>query len=125
MDKRQPSVTTIDDYIAAFDAPTRERLSRVRGCIAKAAPEATEKISYGMPTFYLHGNLVHFAAMKHHLGFYPTSSGIACFTEELAPYVTSKGAVQFPYEGEVPYALIERITRHRVAENQAKRKPRG
>ena len=122
MDRKKPVAKTIDAYIAGFDKPTQEILQKIRECIAKGARGATEKISYGMPTFYLNGNLVHFAAMKHHIGFYPTSSGIANFTKELASYVTSKGAVQFPYDRPIPYAIIEKITRFRMQENVTKGK---
>jgi uncharacterized protein YdhG (YjbR/CyaY superfamily) len=113
---------TIDEYIAQFDPPIRDLLQTVRNCIARCAPDAVEKISYGMPTFFQHGNLVHFAAMKHHLGFYPTASGISHFTKELKPYASSKGAVRFPYDQPIPYDLIEKITRFRVTENLEKKK---
>jgi uncharacterized protein YdhG (YjbR/CyaY superfamily) len=88
--------------------------------IHAAAPEATEKISYQMPTFFLHGNLVHFAAFKHHIGFYPVPSGIEAFAAELAPYKRSKGAVQFPLDQPLPHDLITRIVDFRVAENRQK-----
>ena len=89
--------------------------------IHQAAPEATEKISYQMPTFYLRGNLVHFAAFKHHIGFYPVPSGIAAFEEELAPYKRSKGAVQFPLDQAMPHELISKIVKFRAAENLKKK----
>jgi uncharacterized protein YdhG (YjbR/CyaY superfamily) len=96
----------------------QETLHRIRAVIREAAPEATEKISYGMPTFYQKGNLVHFGVHKHHIGFYPAPSGIDAFQEELAAYKGAKGSVQFPLDEPVPYQLIERIVRFRVAENQ-------
>ncbi|MGD0707569.1 MAG: DUF1801 domain-containing protein, partial [Anaerolineaceae bacterium] len=83
----------------------------------EAAPEATEKISYQIPTFYLKGNLVHFAAFKNHIGFFPTSSGIEKFKDELSSYVVSKGTARFPLGKPIPYDLISRITKFRVAEN--------
>ena len=91
-------------------------LERLRTIIAQEAPEAIEKISYGMPTFYLHGNLVHFAAAKHHIGFYPTPSGVEAFKSELEGLKWSKGAIQFPYDAPLPEALIRKIVRFRVFE---------
>lgn len=115
----QPSAaySTIDEYIAQFPPEIREKLEALRRTIAAAAPEATEKISYQMPTFYLHGNLVHFAAHPHHIGFYPAPSGITAFASALARYKTSKGAVQFPLDAPLPLALVSEIVRFRVAEN--------
>lgn len=111
---------TIDEYIAGFPGEVRVRLERIRQTIRKAAPEAEEAIAYRMPTFRLNGNLVHFAAFQKHIGFYPTPSGVENFRKELAPYATSKGAIQFPLDRPVPYALIGRIVKLRVKENQAK-----
>ncbi len=110
----------VDDYIATFPPDVRALLETMRTAIRAAAPEATEKISYGMPTFALHGNLVHFAALKHHIGFYPTPSGITAFPQEMAPYTTTKGAAQFPLDQPLPLDLITRIVRFRVKENLAK-----
>lgn len=109
--------TTIDEYIRQFDPEIREKLERLRAVIKEAAPDAVEKISYQMPTFYLYGNLVHFAAFKSHIGFYPAPSGIEVFNEEIAKYKWAKGSVQFPMEQPIPYELIGRIVRFRVAEN--------
>jgi uncharacterized protein YdhG (YjbR/CyaY superfamily) len=120
MDRKPPVAKSIDDYISSFDEPKRTVLLEVRRRIAKAAPNATEKVSYGMPTFHQGENLVHFAAMKNHLGFYPTPSGIAHFAKELTGYVTSKGAIQYPWNQPMPYALMERITRFRVKEAKVK-----
>jgi len=108
---------TIDDYILGFKGDIQLILHRVRETIRAAAPEATEKISYGMPTFYLEGNLVHFAAHAHHLGFYPAPSGLEAFRKKISRYKNSKGAVQFPFDQPVPYELIAEIVRFRVAEN--------
>jgi uncharacterized protein YdhG (YjbR/CyaY superfamily) len=116
---------TIDAYIAAQPESVRDVLRQTRKTIAKAAPGATETISYGIPTFVLGRNLVHFGANKTHLGFYPSPSGIEAFTAELAGYKTSKGAVQFPFDQPVPYDLIEKITRYRVAEETARKKPQA
>ena len=98
----------------------RTILTGLRAVIRKAAPEAIEKISYGMPTFYFHGNLVHFAACKNHIGFYPTSSGIAEFAGELKGCKTSKGAVQFPLDLPLPSEVIRKIVEFRVRENKQK-----
>ena len=111
---------SIDEYIAAFPEAVQKLLMEMRANIKAAAPEAEEKISYQMPTFYLKGNLVHFAAYKNHIGFYPTSSGIAAFEQRLSAYKSSKGAVQFPLDQPIPYELVAEIVRFRVQENLAK-----
>lgn len=110
----------VDQYISNFPVHIQEKLNAIRNAIREAAPEAIEKISYQMPTFYLNGNLVHFAGMKNHLGFYPTPSGIEAFSEQLSMYKSSKGAVQFPYDKEIPYELIKEVVRFRVVENMKK-----
>lgn len=114
--------STIDEYIASFPAETQTLLQAIRQVIKDAAPTATEKISYQMPTFYLNGNLVHFAAWKTHIGFYPTSSGTAIFKEDLADYEYSKGTIKFPIAKPLPLELISRIVRFRVEENTGKPK---
>ena len=111
---------TIDDYIQRFPAHIQKILAELRLSIRLAAPQAIEKISYQMPTFYLHGNLVHFAAFKSHIGFYPTPSGISGFREELQKYKTSKGAVQFPLGQPLPLELVKKIVAFRVTENLEK-----
>lgn len=95
-------------------------LEKLRQTIRTAAPDATEKISYRIPTFYLNGNLVHFAAFKHHIGFYPTSSGVSAFQDELSKYKTSKGAIQFPLDKPLPLELVKKIVGFRVTENLKK-----
>ena len=112
---------TIDEYIRSFPKEIQARLEDLRALIRKAAPEATEKISYRMPTFFLKGNLVHFAAHAHHMGFYPTPSGINHFKNELEGYVCSKGAIQFPLEKPFPQELIRRIVEFRRDENMKKK----
>lgn len=109
----------IDEYIVQFPDGTQAILNKLRKVIKETAPEATEKISYQMPTFALHGNLVHFAAYKNHIGFYPAPSGIAKFKEELSSYKGAKGSVQFPIDKELPYELIKRIVKFRVEENKS------
>ena len=111
------SITTIDEYIANAAEEDRETLRELRRVISEAAPEATEKISYQMPTFFLYGNLVHFAAFKGHFGFYPAPTGIEAFQEDLSKYKGSKGAIQFPKDEQLPYELIVRIVKFRVEEN--------
>jgi uncharacterized protein YdhG (YjbR/CyaY superfamily) len=109
---------TIDEYIAAFPLEIQSILSNIREIVRKLAPEATEKISYQMPTFYLNGNLVHFAAFKKHIGFYPTPSGIEAFQEELSKYKGAKGSVQFPLNQPIPYDLIRKIVIYRLEESR-------
>jgi uncharacterized protein YdhG (YjbR/CyaY superfamily) len=114
------SYKTIDQYIAGFPPETRELLKKIRATIHKAAPKVTEAIKYGIPTFVLEGNLVHFAAYEHHIGFYPTSSGITAFKKELAKYETARGTVRFPLDEKIPFGLITRIVKFRVKENKGK-----
>lgn len=122
MESQKNSFSTIDEYIATFPEEIQNKLQVIRATIREAAPEATEKISYQMPTFYLNGNLVHFAAFKNHIGFYPIPSSIEKFKQELAPYKTSKGGVQFPLDRQIPFDLITRIVNFRVEENTKKTK---
>lgn len=110
----------IDAYIEGFPESVRGLLEEVRETIRAAAPDAREKISYAVPTFDLHGNLVHFAAFERHIGFYPTPSGVAEFDEALSPYKQGKGSVQFPLDQPMPLELIARIVRFRVNENLKK-----
>ena len=114
----------IDEYIAGFPEEVQAILKRIRSTIKKAAPKAEEKISYQMPTFFLEGNLVHFAAFKSHIGFYPTPSGIEKFKKELSIYQGAKGSVQFPLDQPIPYDLITKIVKFRVKENLEKEKTR-
>jgi uncharacterized protein YdhG (YjbR/CyaY superfamily) len=111
---------SIDDYSRDFPKEIRKKLTEMRKAIQKQAPQATEKISYQIPTFYLNGNLVHFAGYEKHIGFYPTSSGISAFKGELSEYKHAKGSVQFPLEDSLPIALIREIVKFRVKENTSK-----
>lgn len=113
-------MTSIDAYIATFPKETQELLEAVRATIRAAAPDAEEKISYQMPTFALKGNLVHFAAQRNYIGFYPTSSGIEAFKQDLSAYAGTKGSVHFPFDQPLPLDVISRIVRFRVAENLAR-----
>jgi uncharacterized protein YdhG (YjbR/CyaY superfamily) len=107
----------IDKYIAGFPEEIQQRLNQIREVIRLAAPDATEKISYMMPTFYLNGNLVHFAAFKNHIGLYPAPSGIEAFQQELSVYKNAKGSVQFPHNRPLPLDLVSEIVKFRVVEN--------
>ncbi|WP_314588261.1 DUF1801 domain-containing protein [Paenibacillus terrigena] len=120
MDGNKTTYESIDHYISTFPPDIQEILESIRQVIREAAPEATEKISYQMPTFEQHGNVVHFAAFKHHIGFYPAPSGIVAFEQELAPYIAGKGTIQFPLGQPMPMELIAKIVKFRVAENIAK-----
>lgn len=111
---------SIDAYIATFPAEIQVLLQDMRATIRAAAPDAVEKISYQIPTFVLHGNLVHFAAYKHHIGFYPTPSAIQAFHEELSRYQIAKGSIRFPIGDPLPLALVSQIVAFRAAENRAR-----
>jgi uncharacterized protein YdhG (YjbR/CyaY superfamily) len=117
MDSGKAGFRSIDEYIATFPEDIQAVLQALRATIRAAAPDAEEKISYQMPTFFLHGNLVHFAAFKQHIGFYPTPSAIEAFKQELSAYEVSKGAVRFPIDQPLPMGLVSKIVRFRVAEN--------
>ena len=113
---------TIDAYISSYDEVVQPILKELRRVIKEEAPDATEKISYQMPTFYLNGNLVHFAVQKNHIGFYPAPSGVEAFKEELTDYKTSQRAIQFPLTKPIPYERVRRIVRFRVEEAREKKK---
>lgn len=120
MNSEQTEPTTIDEYIAGFPPDIQEILQKIRQTIREVAPDAGEAIKYRIPTFTLNGNLVHFAAFKNHIGFYPTPTGTERFQEELSTYKRAKGSVQFPLDQPIPYDLIRRITEFRVQESQDK-----
>ena len=113
----QTAPKSIDEYIAGFPQDVQEILKKIRLTIRKAAPDAQETIKYQMPTFTLKGNLVHFAAFKKHIGFYPVPTGIEKFKSALSVYEGGKGSVRFPLDKPIPYALISRIVKFRVGEN--------
>lgn len=119
----------IDKYIARFPEDVQAILEKIRKTIRKSAPNAEEIMNYGIPTFTLEGNLVHFAGFKNHVGFYPTPSGIEKFKKQLSKYEGAKGSVQFPLDQPIPYELISKIVAFRVKENlekaEAKRKNRS
>ncbi|CAN5515364.1 hypothetical protein BH11BAC3_BH11BAC3_24910 [soil metagenome] len=112
--------TAIDEYIATFPDSTQKILEKLRSVISKAAPEAEETINYGIPTFALKGNLVHFAAYKNHIGFYPAPSGIVAFKKELSVYDGAKGSIKFPIDQPLPFDLVTKIVKFRVTENLMK-----
>ena len=111
------AATSIDEYIAEFPPQTQNALREMRALIKSAAPDASETISYAIPTFDLNGHLVHFAGFKRHIGFYPTGRGVEEFADELGPYKSGKGSVQFPLGQPLPAELIRRIVERRVEEN--------
>ena len=117
MPPKKTGFTTIDEYIAMFPEDLQKILQELRLTIKAAAPGASEKISYQLPTFYLQGNLIHFAAFKDHIGFFPTPSGIEAFKDELSAYETSKGTIRFPLGEPLPLELITHIVKFRVGEN--------
>lgn len=120
MEGKKQRILTIDDYIQTFPKEVQKKLGSIRQLIRELAPEAQEKISYRMPTFYLNGNLVHFAAYKNHIGLYPTPSGISAFKKELSRYKNAKGSVQFPMDESLPVDLIKRIVKYRLEKNRKK-----
>jgi uncharacterized protein YdhG (YjbR/CyaY superfamily) len=119
------SPKTIDEYISAFPKDIQEILEKIRATIRKAAPNAEETINYQIPTFTLHGNLVHFAAFKTHIGFYPTPTGIEKFKKELSVYEGAKGSVKFPLDQPIPYSLVGKIVTFRVKENLERAAAKG
>ena len=109
---------TVDEYIKESPRSVRDVLQELRRVISESAPEAKETMSYGIPTFDLNGrHLVHFAAFKNHIGFYPTSSGVEAFKKELSKFKGGRGTVQFPLDEPIPFDLVRRITLFRVKEN--------
>ena len=120
MKERGKNITTIDQYLKICSKEAKERLESIRALIRKLAPEAQEKISYQIPTYYLNGNMVHFAAFRDHIGLYPTSSGVREFEEELKKYKHSRGSIQFPIDKPLPLGLIKRIVKYRMEESRRK-----
>ena len=117
MKEQKNSPADIDQYISMYPVNVQGILQKIRAVISEAAPEAEESINYQIPTFKLKGNLVHFAAFKNHVGFYPGSEAIAFFKDELSMYQVSKGTVRFPVSGDIPYELIRKITSFRVSKS--------
>jgi uncharacterized protein YdhG (YjbR/CyaY superfamily) len=121
MMKETQIVSTIDEYIASFRGPVKQKLIEMRNLIRGEAPGAQEIISYRMPAYRINGVLVYFAAWPHHIGFYPTASGIRVFKGDLSKYNYSKGAIQFPIDKPLPKTLIRKIVRFRVQEDMNKK----
>lgn len=119
MDDSKNAPSVIDEYIDSCRPEIRDTLREIRRVIRETAPEATERIAYRMPAFEQNGPLVYFAAFANHIGFYPLPDSIENFADDLKPYKTSTGAVQFPIGKEIPYDLIRRITAYRLAKNLA------
>lgn len=122
MEGKKGQPTTIDEYIAQYPEEMQQILVKIRAVIRESAPGAVEKIGYQMPGFYLNGGLVWFGVHKHHIGFYPTPSVSEAFKEDLSAYKGTKGSLHFPLDKPIPYDLISKIVKFRVAENT---KPRG
>jgi uncharacterized protein YdhG (YjbR/CyaY superfamily) len=118
--KSRRAPKNIDEYIAGFPAVVQKILEKIRETIRKAAPDAEEKISYQIPAFLLHGNLIFFAAYQHHISLYPAPRGVEQFKKELAGYKGGKGTVQFPLDQPIPFGLITRIVKYRVQTNLAR-----
>jgi uncharacterized protein YdhG (YjbR/CyaY superfamily) len=118
--KARSTPKTIDDYIAGFPPEVQAILEKIRATVRKAAPKATEKISYQMPAFTLDGVLIYFAAFKKHIGVYPPVRGDETLMKQVAPYQGPKGNLQFPLDEPIPYALIGRIVKARVKEHAAR-----
>lgn len=118
MERSKTVFHSVDEYIRTCPHAVQEKLLALRETIRSAAPNAEETISYGIPTFDLHGHLVHFAAFKNHIGFYPAPSGILAFKKELSTFAFSKGGVRFPLDKPLPLALVKRIVKFRVAEKK-------
>ena len=125
MRKGQSEPKDIDEYIAGFTEDVQEILEKIRTTIRKAAPDAEEAIKYQMPTFTLNGNLVHFAAYKKHIGFYPAPRGVAKFKEALSAYEGAKSTVRFPLDKPIPFGLISTIVKFRVKKNLERAEGKG
>lgn len=108
---------TTDEYLSTLPQPARDAATRLRQAIRQTAPQAEEAISYNMPAFKLNGILVWYAAFKNHIGLYPKASAIVAFKDQLAPYKTSKGAIQFPLDRPIPLNLVKQIVKFRIKEN--------
>ena len=117
MNEMRKDPKNIDEYIINFPVAQQERMRIIRALISHTVPEANERMAYGMPTFYLYGNLIHFACFTHHIGLFPGASGVARFLPELHGFKTSKGTIQIPHTMTLPLELITRIVEFRMVEN--------
>lgn len=125
MESKSKGFGSIDEYIASFPKATQTKLKQMRAAVRSAAPQAEEKIAYQIPTFYQEGNIVHFAAFKNHIGFYPAPRGLEKFKKELSKYEGTKGAVRFPMDKPLPLSLVRKITKYRLAENLKRAKEKS
>jgi uncharacterized protein YdhG (YjbR/CyaY superfamily) len=121
MKKETTPFASVEDYIATFQKETQTILKKVRKTIKEAAPEATQKISYNIPTFFQNGNLIHFAGFQNHIGVYPGPDAVKKFAKKLTGYKTAKGSIQFPLTSPIPYGLIGEITAFCVSKAAKKR----
>ena len=123
--KRPPSTTssTVVAYIDAAAEPARTRLRSLRSLVREEAPDAVERMAYGLPTWHQGENLLHLGAFAHHVGLYPGPAAIEAFADELESFSTSKGAIQLPHDRDLPVDLIRRIVRWRLAQVSGKRPP--
>jgi len=120
MKKQKAIIDSVDEYIKQYPLDIQLILNQIRSTIRKAAPKAIERISYQMPTYSQNGNLVYFAAHKHHIGLYPTAKAIIAFSKELSPYKIAKGSIQFPIDKQIPLDIIKKIVLYRIKENEKK-----
>jgi uncharacterized protein YdhG (YjbR/CyaY superfamily) len=112
---------SVEDYIESFPKKIQDLLNKMRKTILEVIPDAEETFRYGMPTYRMFDtNLIHFAAMKNHVGFYPTPFPIVKFKKELKRFVTTKGAIQFPFDKEIPFSLVNKIIKFRIEEVKKK-----
>lgn len=117
MSNQEKLPNSIDEYIALYPTMLQERMDTIRHCIREKAPEVQERMAYGMPTFYLYSNVIHFACFTKHIGLFPGASGVEHFLPELKGYKTSKGTIQIPHTMDLPLDLIRRIVDFRIQEN--------
>jgi uncharacterized protein YdhG (YjbR/CyaY superfamily) len=122
MKSTESSSQEVESFISRYPAEVQEILYKIRSIIKEVAPDAQEKLNYGIPTFTLNGNLVHYSGFKDHIGFYPTPSGVEKFKKQLSKYEGAKGSVKFPLDQPIPYDLIRKIAEFRVKEQRAKSK---
>lgn len=120
MVKDEKAPESIDEYIGRYPVEIQEVLTHLRTIVHEAAPDVQEKMSWGIPTFVLNGNLVHFAVNKHHIGLYPGPRAVEAFGEKLAGYKTTKGTIQFPLRAPIPYDLVQEIVEFCVNRNRGK-----
>jgi uncharacterized protein YdhG (YjbR/CyaY superfamily) len=122
---RRPVARDVDEYIAAFPPEVRRILTRIRSTIRRAAPEAQERISYGIPAFAMNGIFIYFAAFRRHIGLYPPVRGDEKLRRAIARYAGEKGSLKFPLDEPIPYGLIGRVVKARIREHRARLSSKG